>query len=535
MADYKKKIARRDFSKLYFFQSGQSLILAMGLFLVASVTAFLVFNSGRAVNEKINLVNAADAAAYSGAQIAARQLNFMAYTNRAMMANEVSVGHFLSYQMELDIVTELAEQALTVPDTPLMNFFIWLADIFIKGDLRGLIDQTSATLAQLFDVVGDVTQGVTGIYALTVDANNAFFSTLQQEALKDFAYPDQGSPLIQVAMEEVLKDYERRPNAITIALNDSDTLRTFINDANSSRGIRTAALQAQQMNRQFCQLVMFVRPDAGTATSVGAGNDMAAFCDAIDAGNTGSGQGSPSNPMADQGAMLEMLQSTVLNFSNAEWIRNRNSQYYLIPLMPAKRTGATEVVVENGQINWKSQGDSLSVSIGLQGFSLPLTTVDASGDIVGLSEEVGDYIDSNVRNWLETYELCGGVTGIDCDALAGGSYKGVRSYAYLNPDFANPRVTAFLTQRKCSDNIGVDDGGNKLAGWNDNLRSFDEAKPMCSGNVYAVSQAQVFYQRPSCSSPGNCAFGFASTGITAEKPNLFNPFWQVQIVASVGE
>ena len=92
MADYKKKNARRNFSKFKSSQSGQSLVLAMGLFLVASVTAFLVFNSGRAVNEKINLVSAADAAAYSGAQIAARQLNFMAYTNRAMMANEVSVG-----------------------------------------------------------------------------------------------------------------------------------------------------------------------------------------------------------------------------------------------------------------------------------------------------------------------------------------------------------------------------------------------------------------------------------------------------------
>src|SRR3990167_2620044 len=535
MADYKKKNARRNFSKFKSSQSGQSLVLAMGLFLVASVTAFLVFNSGRAVNEKINLVSAADAAAYSGAQIAARQLNFMAYTNRAMMANEVSVGHFLSYQMELDIVTELAQQALTIPDTPLMDFLIWVADFFIKGDLRGMIDQTSATLAQIFDVVGNITQGVTGIYALTVDANNAYFSTLQQEALKDFAYPDRGSPLIQVAMQEVVKDYELRPNATSIVLNDPVMLQTFANDSNSSAGIRNAASQALQMNKQFCQLVMFVRPGAGTATSVGVGNDMAAFCDAIKAGSIAGGPGSPANPMADQGAMLEILQSTVLNFSNAEWIRNRKSDYYLIPLMQVNRTGSTAVVVENGQLNWKSQGDSLSVSVGVQGFSLPLTTVDASGDIVGLSEEVGNYIDGNVRNWLETYELCGGTTGIDCDALAGGSYKGVRSYTYLNPNFVRPRVTAFLRQNKCRDNIGVDDAGNNLAGWNDNLKRFDEAKPMCSGSVYAVSQAEVFYQRPACSNSANCAFGFASTGITAEKPNLFNPFWQVRIIASAGD
>ncbi|WP_461429621.1 pilus assembly protein TadG-related protein, partial [Ketobacter sp.] len=48
-------------------QHGQALVLAIALFAVAGVMFFLMFNSGRAVNEKINLVNAADSAAYSGA------------------------------------------------------------------------------------------------------------------------------------------------------------------------------------------------------------------------------------------------------------------------------------------------------------------------------------------------------------------------------------------------------------------------------------------------------------------------------------
>ena len=72
--------------------SGQALIAGMALLAIAGIMFFFIFNSGRAVNEKINLVNAADAAAYSGAQIAARQLNFMAYTNRVMIANEVAIG-----------------------------------------------------------------------------------------------------------------------------------------------------------------------------------------------------------------------------------------------------------------------------------------------------------------------------------------------------------------------------------------------------------------------------------------------------------
>ena len=82
-------------------QKGQMLPVVIAVFLVAVVMFFAVFNSGRAVNEKINLVNAADAAAFSGAQVAARHLNFMAYTNRAMIANEAAIGHLYSFQVEV--------------------------------------------------------------------------------------------------------------------------------------------------------------------------------------------------------------------------------------------------------------------------------------------------------------------------------------------------------------------------------------------------------------------------------------------------
>lgn len=42
--------------------------------------------------------NAADAAAYSAAILTARELNFMAYTNRAMVANQVTIGQFAAFE-----------------------------------------------------------------------------------------------------------------------------------------------------------------------------------------------------------------------------------------------------------------------------------------------------------------------------------------------------------------------------------------------------------------------------------------------------
>jgi hypothetical protein len=77
-------------------QRGQALIY--GLFMLAcGLTAlFFLFNTGQLSNEKTKLVNTADAVAYSAGLLHARALNFDAYTNRAMMANEVLVAQTVS-------------------------------------------------------------------------------------------------------------------------------------------------------------------------------------------------------------------------------------------------------------------------------------------------------------------------------------------------------------------------------------------------------------------------------------------------------
>ncbi len=79
------------------YQKGQALILSVFLVMATAMTAVLMYNNGQTTSEKTRLVNAADAAAYSGAVYFARNLNFLAYTNRAMIANHVAIGHFVSY------------------------------------------------------------------------------------------------------------------------------------------------------------------------------------------------------------------------------------------------------------------------------------------------------------------------------------------------------------------------------------------------------------------------------------------------------
>ena len=57
---------------------------------------FFLFNTGQITAEKTKLVNTADAVAYSAAVMHARALNFDAYTNRALMANEVMIAQAVS-------------------------------------------------------------------------------------------------------------------------------------------------------------------------------------------------------------------------------------------------------------------------------------------------------------------------------------------------------------------------------------------------------------------------------------------------------
>jgi len=100
-------------------QKGQALVLSVFLVLATAMTTVLMYNNGQTTTEKTRLVNAADAAAYSGAVFVARSLNFYAYTNRAMIANHVAVGHFVSYVSWLryveDSVSELNNYTRFIP------------------------------------------------------------------------------------------------------------------------------------------------------------------------------------------------------------------------------------------------------------------------------------------------------------------------------------------------------------------------------------------------------------------------------------
>lgn len=92
-----KKMMRNRKQPVIKKQSGQTMVFGLVFIVVILVGMIILFNTGQLTRQKMEVQNAADAAAYSAAILAARELNFMACTNRAMVANQVTLGQFAAF------------------------------------------------------------------------------------------------------------------------------------------------------------------------------------------------------------------------------------------------------------------------------------------------------------------------------------------------------------------------------------------------------------------------------------------------------
>jgi Putative Flp pilus-assembly TadE/G-like len=89
------------------FQRGQVLPLMAVFLLVCTACFYFAIESGQMVAEKIRLTDAADAAAYSAATVEARALNYTAYANRAIIANQVAIAQALSLASWMDYFADV--------------------------------------------------------------------------------------------------------------------------------------------------------------------------------------------------------------------------------------------------------------------------------------------------------------------------------------------------------------------------------------------------------------------------------------------
>jgi len=145
-------------------ESGQALPLGIALLLAGVLTGVVLFNTGEVVNEKTRLANAADAAVYSGMTWQARALNFNAYTNRAMVANQVAMAQAVSLQ-------SWAAYARTTTG----NLNTVFRPVPILGQIAEVVNRVMTTLEPLVSGLG------TGILTVVDPINSAL--SVAQEAM----------------------------------------------------------------------------------------------------------------------------------------------------------------------------------------------------------------------------------------------------------------------------------------------------------------------------------------------------------------
>lgn len=523
---------------------GQALIAGMGLMAVSAVIIFLIFNSGRAVNEKINLVNAADAAAYSGAQIAARQLNFIAYTNRTMIANEVAIGHMVSYQAEIDVFAD----ALSNIGGIVGNAFETLVNsalAYVGTDIEDIMDAGS-----------DAAAAYTSSYILAVSANNAAYGAMQQEEYESLASINGKTSSIDLAMSQVAAEYQAR-NTISISVNDPLAISNL-----RASGRQLLADSAEANNTVLCSLVMFVKPtEAGNGNGNGSGNGLRGHCNGLTNGNGNPGNGNGNgpkgtfnNPANDAGTLFEMLEKSTAAVTSADWISDRNIGEYKLFDAPSggilmsllgligvdldlytKRGGETEIQWDNAtsNYNWVAANDTMDIynKPRLLGIPLPASIKfegTASTDAITVANRANGALFK--RTLMNSMGLC---TDVDCDNLPT-SYQPIEKYAHLNPNWINAEgeVEAFLTAivqqtGNCNDDWGIKEDGSAVQGWHDDQGRFGtQCDPTTT--ITAVSRAKVFYERPGCAGAASGCTGIDTT-LANEAPNLFNPFWQAKL------
>jgi hypothetical protein len=97
--------------------SGQALVPALLFLLIGGIGLYIAFGSFQMTSARIKLQNTADAAAYSAAVLQARDYNFAAYANRAMVANQVTAAQVVALKSWID---ELDSTYAGNPDTEQM-------------------------------------------------------------------------------------------------------------------------------------------------------------------------------------------------------------------------------------------------------------------------------------------------------------------------------------------------------------------------------------------------------------------------------
>ncbi|MGZ9899921.1 pilus assembly protein TadG-related protein [Shewanella gaetbuli] len=98
------------------YNKGYVSVVFIALFAALALAIFSLYDAGIVASERIRMQNTADNVAYSTTNMITRDMNIIAITNRAMVANQVAIGQVLALASWANMVQEFAGNLETLGD-----------------------------------------------------------------------------------------------------------------------------------------------------------------------------------------------------------------------------------------------------------------------------------------------------------------------------------------------------------------------------------------------------------------------------------
>ena len=197
-------------------ESGQAALFAAVLIPVVLLAGLFVFNTGQLTATKLKTQNAADAAAFSAMQMEARELNFISYTNRAMVANQVAIGQTISLVSWSHYVKTLGQNIQR-----LGTLVSWIPAVGQAiATITNAITQTTNALDQGIDTASKAILPALDIADAALSGSQEAYHMANGVFDPGGGNTNPGGAMTAVAEQIVkLNDHEAKLNAIVLATN----------------------------------------------------------------------------------------------------------------------------------------------------------------------------------------------------------------------------------------------------------------------------------------------------------------------------
>jgi Putative Flp pilus-assembly TadE/G-like len=457
--------------------SGQAILWFLATAAACCAVMIGIFNVGQLTSEKQKVVNAADAAAYAGALVEARTLNFMAYTNRTMVATEVLVAQTVS----MDSWVRYADRTAKNYETGLsvLSAIPYIGPVF-------------KALAQVMKIVQQFTkvakQGMDSTVPVVIQAENAM------RGIYDAVMPTLANPLIvpaaaQLATADVVKQNQTTFGGRTDSppeIAKGGTLFTFASNA-TDWGQFSKKFAGNERKNNSKEVILNSR-DAFT-------NDPGC---------------KPSDSRCRSG----------------NWWTNLD-----FFLAGTEKHGGTKLA---GYDRWEAQ-DGLDIwtrTGGKKKYLAPLGWGRATAANQGAS---GDYWSMGSRPssgaaYSDTKKFSGWKGIPELYDLNNLPASGVPTTEAQKKKRENPTLHFLVAVRKnqsnmaLSESLGISDKPTKT-----NLGAIDMKADLAANQILAVSKARVFFERPKRDTKDFTAARLFRDDSNKEYGSLYNPYWQVRL------